>query len=62
VIPGQAAIETPSDRKVTPDPGPAAADDDRDHINVATDRRAETDRFLRALDSRSFSPLTGCAS
>jgi hypothetical protein len=29
------------------------ADDDRDHLKVANDRRVETERFLRAFDSQA---------
>jgi hypothetical protein len=46
-------IETPSGRKAAADLGPAMADDDRDYLKVANDRRVETERFLRTFDSRT---------
>ena len=52
-IPNQAVIETPSGRKATADHGPATADDDRDCINAASDRRVEMERFLWTSDSRT---------
>ena len=39
-------IETPSGRKAAADSGPAMADDDRDYLKVANDRRVETEQFL----------------